>query len=427
MLKQHRLPELLNQPRAPRRSRSKRRGAALLLLLFVLICAPVKAWQGRSGGGSAKSPPKPAPSKPDANPSKEPRRTAPPRSTPAPRATLTAELTVKTAPAGCAVMLGGSARGNTGAGGLLSVTKLKPGEHVLIVSKAGYQKEERRIALAANQSQVVEVTLTPLPVPLSVTVSVTGAQIEVNGLGYNEAVNDVELPPGAYQVKVARHGYRTALVAVELRPAKPEKLHVTLERIAVEELTVQAEQDFRAQRHDRVITACRDILSVQPEQPRAQQLLGHSLFHTGQYAASTPHLVKALQLGETITLPVKHHHVISRTLLGQANDDLCAGQFVLRKGGFEFQAAEPSHSFQLAPAKIYELSLGAHKNTPRLHTRVGLLKGRKENKEDFNFFADRAALRKRDPNQANSLTDVFCQGCQPALDAVYQVLLQLKK
>jgi len=398
---------------------------AIPLAMSVLLLGASAALAAQDPGGESK--PKSA-SKPATTP-KTPSRPndAPRKNTPPPKSVPAGEVTVKTSLVCCAVSLDGKPRGATNQDGLLNLGKLTPGRHVIIVTKAGYEKQEREIELAANQSQFADIALTPLPVSLAISVNVPGARIEVNGQSYTDAVADVQLPPGTYPVKVSKSGYETSLVNVELLPAKPERLSISLERISAEKLLAQAEKEFGSQRYPRVIAACLDVLSVQPEQPRANYLLGRSYFNNGQYAASVSYLVKSIQLGEQVTLPVKHHHTEGRTILGQANDGLCSGQFILRKGAFEFQASDPSHSFNVAASKIYELALGSHKNTPRLHTKVGIAKGNKEEKKDFNFFADRAAVRKHDPNVANSINDVYCQDCQSLTDALYQILLQIKK
>ena len=200
------------------------------LLIALCVCA--------SAGYSFQCPdgtPPPCKSKPPRRPGSKPERPTQP-ATPAP----TAEMTIKTNLAGCAVTVGGVARGNTSQDGMLKIAKLKTGSHTLIITKAGYQKYQSEIELSAGQDQVVEIALTPLPVELNVSVKVPGAKIEIADQVFDGSAQ-MSLTPGIYEVKVTKPGYRTVTREVELRPAaRPETISVAMERVPVEELLAQA-------------------------------------------------------------------------------------------------------------------------------------------------------------------------------------------
>lgn len=399
----------------------------IFLTLFVLASFQVKAFQ--SGDGKSKTA-KPTPTPKPAAPSKpvsDNESTRKSSTSPSPKPVLTGEATLKTIPAECVVSLDGKSRGTTNQDGILNLPNLTSGTHIVVVSKTGYQKEERQISVSAKQSQTVQLTLTPLPVSLTVQTNVTGAAIQVDNKSYMDVVSNLPLVPGLHQVRVSKPGYRSVTMSVELRPAKPERMGITLERVPVETLLAQAEQDFVSHHYPQVIPNCLDILAIQSEQPRANALLGQSYFYTEKFAESVSYLVKAIQLGEQITLPVKHHHVAGFSMVAKS-DDFCSGQLILRKKGIEFQTNNTKDSFSTTPDKIYELGVEPHKNTTvKLHTKVGILKGKKEEKRDFNFFANQAELRKRDPNAANSIIDAYCQGCQPAVESLHQLVQEIKK
>jgi hypothetical protein len=399
--------------------------ALLSLLICVMATAPAMAFQTGEGKNPKSTPapkPKPPP-KPAPAPGESPRQNTPPaaRPTPASRNAPAGEVTVKTNPAGSTVSLGGRARGVTGKDGILNIPKLTPGAHILTVSKAGYEKQELRIEVSPNQSQAIDVTLTPLPVSLAIYANVSGTKIEVNGQSYTDSVTDLQLAPGIYQIKASKPGFKILVKDVELRPAKPETVNIALEPILVKELLAQAENDFRTQQYDRVIAAGLDILSAEPDHPRAVLLLGQSYFGKNNHNDSVFYLVKAVRLGEQAALPIKHHH--STVTKG---DDLCPGQLVIRKDQIEFRAESGDHSFNAPWTKVYELIVESYRSSARLHTRVGVLKGRKEEKQNFNFFPAQSYLRRSDPKLVTS-TEVYCQDCRPTVDAIYQILQQLRK
>ena len=389
----------------------------LALAVLIVVAAPELAYQDPNG----KVKPKPTPTpKATPRPAESPRRVP---TTPAPKPSAPGELTVKTGITGTAVTLDGRARGSTDRDGLLNLPNLTPGDHILIVSKPGYQSEERRITVVARESQIVELALTPLPVALSVSVNIAGAKIQIANQTYEDAVTDLRLPPSDYEIRVSKTGYKTLSSRIELEVGKPKKISLTLEKVPVETLLAQAEESFKAQQYDQVIADCLDVISAVPDQPRAAPLLGQSYFSKGNYTDSVFYLVKAVRLGEQVTLPIKHHNNSFTK-----GDELCSGQLILRKDSFEFRAVGSDHSFgPVAWSKLYELSVGVRRNTPQLHTKVGVLKkNKKESKDDFNFFTAQSETRRSNPNLVTS-TEVYCQNCQPTIDAIYQVLQQLKK
>ncbi len=377
-----------------------------LLLIFITAFDPALAFQGGDGKtskpGVAPKPtptPKPTPApKSSAGASEKPKRNPPA----APKRALSAELTINASLEGCAVSLNAKPRGNTNKDGSLNLSKLSPGSYTLTVSKAGYESHESQIEIAAGQSQVVEVTLAPLPVKLAISASVPDARIEVNGQSYTGAA-DLQLLPGTHQITISRSGYRTVKREIELLPARPEKLSVTLERAPIEALLAQAEQDFKQQLYDRVVATCSEIVSAEPDHPSAVLLLGQSYFNLKKHDDSVFYLVKAVRLGEQAILPLKHQH--------NSANDLCSGQLVIRREQLEFRSSVTDHSFISTWNRLYELNVESQRTLPRLRARVGVLKGKKENKQNFNF-----ALAQSD-----------CQDCRSTVDAVYQVLQQLRK
>lgn len=338
----------------------------------------------------------------------------------------TADLSVKTSPSGCNVFLNGQPRGSTTQEGFLNLDGLKPGNYTVTVRKPGYAEQQKTVTLYNGVNQQISFSLAATPGSLNVSVNVPGAQIEIGGAGsYNNRVTNLQLYPGRYNVTVSKPGFRTTTQEVEIAPGRPESLNVSLSRISAEEMLAQAERDFSNRRYPAVITVCRDIVQNQPDNQRVNYLLGQSYYNAEQYADGVPYLVKAVTLGERVTLPIKHHHRAGLTGLGDA---LCSGELTFHQGNFKFVGG-CNQSFDTPYSKILVLKTEPQK-AARLHVEVAVLNRRnKDEKKDFNFHVYQTGLRKVDPNNPNSIDAVYCASpsCSAALDALYQLLQQIKK
>lgn len=388
-----------------------------LLAMMSSYAGPLYAFQGAGGEKKGKSPtatPKPsAPSTPK-----------PPANPPRP-ATPTADLSVRTNLAGCTVLLNGQPRGNTNQDGFLNLSELKPGNYTVTVRKAGYADGQQTITLGGGLNQQVSFALRAGAVAVSINTNVTGARIEIANVGSYTDRASVQLQPGSYNVTVSKQGFGTTTREVEVAVGKPVSLTIPLSRITPEQMLAQAEQDFGNRRYPTVIATCRDLVQNQPDSPRVNYLLGQSYYNAEQYADGVPYLVKAITLGEQVTLPIKHHHRAGITGLGDA---LCSGELTFHQGNFKF-AGGCNQNFDTPYNKILVLKPEPQK-AARLHVEVNVLNRRnKDEKKDFNFHVYQTGLRKVDPNDPNSTDVVYCasQNCSAALDALYQLLQQIKK
>lgn len=228
------------------------------------------------------------------------------------------------------------------------------------------------------------------------------------------------LHPGSHIVTVRRNGYRDEQRNVELHGGRSETISFTLSRIlSVSELVTNAEEAYRNARYGEVITACREALIAQPDNPRANLLLGEAAYMTGQVDSATP-LWKALALGEVVTLPIKHHHAGMGIIITGKIDDLCSGNLVLQKGQIGFQSKEKSdENFSVQISKLVEVKNEDRKGG-RLSVKVKLPKGNKESDKTYNFHA-MAAVAAR-PN-------VICgePSCAATVDTLYTLLQKLKQ
>jgi hypothetical protein len=117
---------------------------------------------------------------------------------------------------------------------------LAPGAHAITVSRPGYRDDSRTVTIAPHAASQIRVTLQPnlpsiqsMAVPngtLRVEVAPVAGQIQVNGMRIpgERMIYEAPVPPGMYEVSVARHGYDGVLRDVLVRPGTHAVEKVTL-------------------------------------------------------------------------------------------------------------------------------------------------------------------------------------------------------
>jgi hypothetical protein len=89
-----------------------------------------------------------------------------------------------------------------------------------------------------------------------------------------------------------------------------------------------AETAYKQGRYNEAATFSKAVLAKSPHQSSAERLLGQSNFMLGE-AETARHLNRALTLGETVTLPIRHHHLGG---VLNMNEGFCAGGSLAAKG-----------------------------------------------------------------------------------------------
>ncbi len=393
--------------------------ALLFLTVMSFILLTTSYAQGGGGEATKKTTPAPAPKSSTPKPPPVVREPAKPKP-------LTAELTITTNPPGCAVLVDGNRRGVTNSDGLLNLASLKPGRHIVKVQKTAYREDMRTIDVSAGQSQVMNISLSALPGTLNIKPNVVGARIEYSGSGstgsFNDQVIGQQLAAGQYQLRVSKQGYKTEVRPFEVRPAETVSLSVMLNPVTPAEMLSQAELDFQQKRYRDVIDSCLGVLKSQPDNALANHLLGVSYYLTEKFPESIPPLVRAVKGGREVVLPIKHHH---RGPNMGMDDALCSGKLTFRKDSFAFNSSDVGgHDFNLPYNKIYEIKQEAQK-AGRLNLKIGIPKGNKEERKDYNFHVAQAQLVSTGQNGA--ISRAVCNDCQRAVEMLYQLLQQLRQ
>lgn len=181
----------------------------------------------------------------------------------------------------------------------------------------------------------------------------------------------------------------------------------------------RAEAFYKDNRYDEAATFSKAVLAKSPDQSRAETLLGQSYFMLGQDEA-IGHLNRALNLGATVTLPIKHHHLGGVLNL---NDGFCLGELLLQKGAIEFRSYnESNHSFRIAPQALIELRNESQKGA-RIHTRIAIGPNHSTRLQNYNFYPAPAGRR---ANRLRASAACDAPICQRQAEAIYQLLRQIK-
>lgn len=136
-----------------------------------------------------------------------------------------ATVAIKVTPSDSAVWLNEQEVVNSSSDGNLAATNLKPGSYVLTVRHAGYTEMVRHVDLKPGENDPINVTLESLKGILSVKPNVDGSSIALRSIDrdmsvgeYAGAIDQIEFPPGEYEVTISKPGYQRTSRRVTLKP-----------------------------------------------------------------------------------------------------------------------------------------------------------------------------------------------------------------
>lgn len=223
-------------------------------------------------------------------------------------------------------------------------------------------------------------------------------------------------PSGTFAALARRRATRTTASS----PSEPASNPLSpLAGKSVENALAQAERDYNDNDYGKVMETTTAILNSNPEQPKANLLLGLAYLKLQKFTNSANYLTKAIAAGEQVVLPINHHHYVF--LVG---DQLCSGNLTIGKGLFEFHSTTASgHDFSVPVSKVSEMAV-EQLTGGRIRTKVFLQKGNKEEKKTYNFLSTRAFVGKK---AGSSVTEIFCDDCLGELQGMATLLQQLIK
>ena len=137
-------------------------------------------------------------------------------------------LALQTEPAGATVSVDGSFHGTTP----LTLSLSSGAEHVVRVSKPGYQSSNKRVTLAADETQEVVLELAPQYGVVFVTGRPADADLSIDGKPAGKATQRLRLTTRLHTLKLQKAGYAAQSLTVTPRAGVSQTVNFTLKTIA---------------------------------------------------------------------------------------------------------------------------------------------------------------------------------------------------
>ncbi len=148
---------------------------------------------------------------------------------------------IKTKPAGANVIIDGIFVGQTPL-----TTDLSPSEdHVVQVSKAGFEKATRKIKIPSSASKQLDIDLKPREGIVHLLVKPSDAELLVNGKSRGRVPEQLRLVATAHTLEFKKKGYQSYRIQITPRPGYPQQLKIVLkneqtpQKVAPDTITTQ--------------------------------------------------------------------------------------------------------------------------------------------------------------------------------------------
>ena len=145
-------------------------------------------------------------------------------------------FSLRTNPAGANVTVGEKYAGKTP----LDMRLLPDKDHVIRISKAGYEKVVRDIKVSSGRRKDLTVDLVPIEGIVYLTVNPEDAELLVNGKSWGTVRKELRLTTVEHRLEIKKEGYLSFHTKVIPRPGFPKELKVTLTKLVPKKPVVPA-------------------------------------------------------------------------------------------------------------------------------------------------------------------------------------------
>ena len=133
-------------------------------------------------------------------------------------------LRVRTEPPGASITVDGNFRGAAPA----TVEVSPDRSHRVVVSRAGYESQERTVSLGRGAEQSLDIRLEPRLGTVRVVSRPAGAEVRVDGRTAGQTPIELQLPSTGHQLEIDLEGYVAQTREVVPQPAYPQEVEVFL-------------------------------------------------------------------------------------------------------------------------------------------------------------------------------------------------------
>ncbi len=251
--------------------------------------------------------------------------------------------------------------------------------------KTGYLSDSKSVSALSAQKEVL-LSLKPMPARVFISANARNAFAQADG---DEKLFETSEPfsvkPGRRKVVITALGFKPLMLEMDLQPNQRVEKTVSLERLPVGEMLVQAEQFLREKSFDKTIQLARYVLETEPNNGAANSLIGTIYLEKQNYAEAELFLLKAIDGDETIVLNIRRH-LGEKFELSAVHGAVCEGQLRIGKNEIEYRGTtSAAENFKVPYGQFQILGLQVKKNTAlSLSLKVTNEKG---SKKDYNFFS----------------------------------------
>ena len=361
---------------------------------------------------------------------------------PKPNKPTTANLALTVNESGSNVEINRFEKGNTvyvesadsgASGDALQFESLRPGDYLIKIRKNGFYEQQLKVTLRAGKTADLTATLKPSVGFLVVASDADDAEIEIKNFGkYAGEIKNLALVPQQYEISISAEGYEPVVRAVDIKAGQTAYVEGSLKLSAPEKLLQVAERDFQNNLYKETISSCRLILEQNPDEPRANLLMGYAYFYSSRPREAHFYLARALALQTDVELPIKIYRKEKNSEI------LTDGTLKINRNNFSFSAGSETN-FNLSPASIEKIEIIQDKNNAKsslgkpdsIQIKASVANGKKTEKKTLRLFPRRAFARAIAAGKAEIAACADCQSggeclCQTEIRAVFELLLNWK-
>jgi formylglycine-generating enzyme required for sulfatase activity len=193
-------------------------------------------------------------------------------------------LVLRSRPTGASVTIGGAYRGRTP----LELDVRPDLQQAVSLTREGYEPATRELSVAAGESAVVEVDLTPILGEVVVRANPQDAQLLVDGEAKGAANQTLQLPATRHTLEIRKPGYAPFRTTVTPRPGLTQSVDATLlEGVAPRNASASAQSSAAAGEGAATGAAPGELVALTPA-VRAKPGLDLKLVAAGEYTMGSP-------------------------------------------------------------------------------------------------------------------------------------------
>lgn len=190
----------------------------------------------------------------------------------------------------------------------LEVEGVAAGDYNLLIRKDGFEEFKRQIKVSAGKPAAVSVNLKPAVGFLTVKANIPNATIEIANVGtFNGEVIRQKVKLGTRDVRVIAKGFVSSAKVVEVELGREQTITFEMEPVSIVELLSDAGAFIRANNFAGAIGYCEDILALEPDNPKANLLMGRA-HHFSQKTGAAAFFLKAIRQGEMVAFDIRLLH-----------------------------------------------------------------------------------------------------------------------